>query len=150
MRSSIRKFAALGCVAMLAGCEGDPTGSAGDPEALASAQERWSAQDINDYRMTIRLQGGMIGGSARITVQNGQTVSIQPLAPGALPASAFQHLDTVEELFDILVSAHDDDAYRIDAEYHPQLGVPMDVLIDPEKNAVDEEHGFKVDIFEIL
>lgn len=147
MRPSILKFAAAGCVAMLAAC-GDPTGSAGDPEALNSAMERWSVQDIDDYRMTIRRHGG---GLARITVQDGQTVSVQPLAPDeGMPPSVFEYLETVEELFEMLIVAHNNDAHRIDATYHPQLGVPMDVYIDPQRNAIDEEHGFKIEVFEIL
>lgn len=147
MRPSILKFAVAGCVAMLAAC-GDPTGSAGDPEALSAALERWSTQDIDDYRMTIRRQGG---GLARITVQDGQTVSVQPLAPDeGMPPSFFEHLETVDALFEILIAAHNNDAYRIDVQYHPQLGVPMDVSIDPDRNAIDDEHGFKVEVFEIL
>ncbi|HEY0019701.1 MAG TPA: DUF6174 domain-containing protein [Longimicrobium sp.] len=150
MRPSIRKFAAAGCVAILAAC-GDPTGSAGDPAALSRALERWSVQDIDDYRMTIRLQGGMLAGHARITVRDGQTVSVQPLAPDeGMPPRFFEHLDTVDELFEVLIDAHNDDAHRIDVQYHPQLGVPMDVYIDPERNAIDEEHGFKIEVFEIL
>lgn len=144
------KMAAAACVAVLAAC-GDITGNAGERMELERARELWNAQGIDDYRMTLGLQGGMIGGRAIITVRDGVPVSVQPIEPWEeMPASFFQGFDTVEDLFAILQRAVDQDADRIDAEYHRQLGVPLDVYIDPSKNAVDEEHGFVVESFAVL
>lgn len=144
------KMAAAACVAMLAAC-GDVTGNAGERMELERARELWDAQGIDDYRMTVGRQGGMIGGRAMITVRDGTPVSVQPLEPWEeMPPQYFNGMDTVEDLFAILQRAVDNDADRIDAEYHRQLGVPVDVYIDPSKNAIDEEHGFIVESFEIL
>lgn len=143
------KCAAAGCAAMLAACDGDSTGA--DPAELQRAMEQWNTQGIDDYRMTIRRQGGMVGGAAIITVRDGEPVSVQGIAPTeGMPAGFFQYFDTVEELFHILEVAHRDKSDRIDAEYHPQFGVPMDVYIDPAKNVVDEEYGFEIETFEVL
>lgn len=148
-RLSFCKSAAAACAVMLAACGGDPTGA--DPDELRRAIDQWNAQGIDDYRMTIRRQGGMIGGAAIITVRDGEPVSVQPIAPTeGMPASFFEAFGTVEKLFHILTVAHNDRADRIDAEYHPQLGVPLDVYIDPAKNVVDEEYGFEIETFEVL
>lgn len=149
MRPSTWTWAAAGCVALLAACS-DITGTS-DAAELRRALVRWSAQDIDDYRMTIRRQGGMIAAAAIVTVRDGQPVSVQPIAPGeGVPASFFERFDTVEDLFEMVANAHDDGADRIDAEYHRQLGVPVDVYVDPERNTADEEYGFVVEAFEPL
>jgi hypothetical protein len=141
---------AAACVCALAAC-GNVTGSGADLAALRRAQDRWNARNIDDYRMTIRLQGGMIGGAAVITVRDGAPQSVQSIEPfEGMPASFFTPFDTVEDLFHILKVAHDNDSDRIDVEYHRELGVPMDVYIDPARNVVDEEHGFVVESFEVL
>ena len=143
------KCAPAGCAAMLAACDGDPTGA--DAAELRRAMDQWTAQGIDDYRMTIARQGGMIAGGAIITVRDGAPVSVQVTFPGeGMPASFFERFDTVEELFHIVEVAHSDRSHRIDAEYHPQFGVPMDVYVDPAKNVVDEEYGFRIQTFEVL
>lgn len=150
MRLALRMCVAAGCAAMLAAC-GDITGSGGNRAELRRAMDRWNAQGIDDYRMTVRMQGGMIGGAAVVTVRDGVPVSVEPIHEGPeLPASFFAPFDTVEDLFHVLQVAHRDRAGRIDAEYHSQLGMPVDVYIDPEENVVDEEHGFEIEAFEVL
>jgi Family of unknown function (DUF6174) len=147
-RLSFLKSVATGCAVMLAACD-DPTGA--DPAELRRAMEQRNAQGIDDYRMTVRRQGGMIAGAAIITVRDGEPVSVQGISPTeGMPASFFEAFGTVEKLFHILVVAHDDRADRIDAEYHPQLGVPLDVYVDPAKNVMDEEYGFEIETFEVL
>ncbi|HEX6373670.1 MAG TPA: DUF6174 domain-containing protein [Longimicrobium sp.] len=150
MKLALRMCVAAGCAAMLASC-GDITGSAGNRAELQRAMDRWNAQDIDDYRMTIRRQGGMIAAAAVVTVRNGEPVSVQVVDPAeGMPASFFDAFDTVENLFHILTVAHNDRSDRIDVEYHSQLGVPLDVYVDPAKNVADEEYGFVVDAFEVL
>jgi hypothetical protein len=64
--------------------------------------------------------------------------------------SAFQRYDTVEELFGVLEQAFDNGADKVDATYDATLGVPIDVDIDPMRDAIDEEHGFVVEGFTVL
>ncbi|HEU0300045.1 MAG TPA: DUF6174 domain-containing protein [Longimicrobium sp.] len=144
------KRVAVGCVAMLAACV-DATGSTGDPMQLRRAIDQWNALAIDDYRMEIRPHDGTLGGGAIITVQNGEPVSVQMVALyEGTPASFFEDFDTVEELFYVLVGAHNLEADRIDVKYHRHLGVPVDVYIDPESNVAGDQHGFVIEAFEVL
>jgi hypothetical protein len=150
MRLSGRMGMVAGLAAMLAAC-GNVTGSGEDPMEFGRAFELWNSKGIDDYRMTVRLQGGWLGGAAVIEVREGVPVSVRPIAPSeGLPPEAFRDFDTVDELFGILISALDHDADRIDAKYDRWLGVPVDVYIDPDASAVDEEHGFVIEAFTVL
>jgi hypothetical protein len=112
----------------------------------------WNAQGIGDYRMTVRLQGGWHGGSVVVEVRDGVPVSRHTPAdePRQVPPEAFADYDTVEELFAILERAFENDADDVDATYDPTLGLPLNVFVDPMKNAIDEEHGFVVQGFTAL
>jgi hypothetical protein len=150
MRLFGRMGMAAGCAAMLAAC-GDVTGSGGDPMEFGRAFDLWNSKGIDDYRMTVRLQGGWLGGAAVIEVRDGVPVSVRPIAPGeGLPPEAFRDFDTVDELFGILANALNHEADRIDARYDRFLGVPLDVYIDPDTDAIDEEHGFLIEAFQVL
>lgn len=139
----------VACLAMLAAC-GDATGVESAPMELERARGLWDARGVEDYRMTVRLTGAWIGGAAEIQVRGGVPVSVRAVGmPEGIPAEAFRHYDTVEELFAILQHAVDDDAERIAAEYHPRLGVPVEVYIDHRLNSVDDEHGFIVEAFDV-
>lgn len=149
MKLSGRKSVFAGCLAVLAACGGDPTGLRGERMELGMARALWDARGTDDYRMTVRLVGAWIGGAAVIRVRDGVPVSVEPVQPSnGLTASAFASHDTVEELFGVLERAVEQGADRIDAEYHGQLGLPVDVAIDVHEDAIDDEHGFIVQSFE--
>ena len=57
---------------------------------------------------------------------------------------AIERYEAMDGLFDLLQSAIDENAYTISANYHPDLGYPIEVWIDYEKNSVDEELGFTI------
>ncbi len=146
-----RTAAALASAVALSACSGNPT--LADEEAqMERSRQVWNAQGIDDYRMIVRITGGMLGGSALVEVRDGVPVSVQPAegGPQHLPMSAFAGYDTVEELFAILERAFDRDVHELKAEYDPHFGVPIDVDIDPMRDAIDEEHGFVVEGFTVL
>jgi hypothetical protein len=146
-----RTAAALASVVALSACSGNPT--LADEEAeMERSRQVWNAQGIDDYRMTVRITGGLLGGSAVIEVRDGAPVSVQPAegGPQNLPLSAFARYDTVEELFAVLEQAFANGADNVDATYDPTLGLPLNVAIDPFENAIDDEHGFMVVGFTVL
>jgi hypothetical protein len=150
MKLSGAKMLVVASLAVLAACGGDPTGIRGARMDLVRARALWDARGSDDYRMTVRLTGAWIGGAAVIQVRDGVPVSVQPVGSNdPLPAEMFRDHDTIEELFGIVQRAVDEDAFRIDAEYHTRFGVPVDVFIDLMENAVDEEHGFIVEAFDL-
>jgi hypothetical protein len=144
----LRRTAALASVVALSACAGNPT-LADEKAQMERSRQVWNAQGIDDYRMTVRLQGGWLGGSAVVEVRDGVPVSrhTPPGEPQQVPPEAFAEYDTVEELFAILERAFENGADDVDATYDPTLGLPLEVFIDPMKNAIDEEHGFMVEGF---
>ncbi|MBW3571095.1 MAG: hypothetical protein KY467_08315 [Gemmatimonadetes bacterium] len=149
MTRSVRNGVVAGCLGLLAACGSDPTGIEGKRMELEDARRLWQAQGIDDYRMTVRLTGAWFGGAAVIRVRDGVPVSVQPVNAGqGVTAETFASYDTVEELFAIVERAVAEGAHRLDAEYHARLGLPVNVFVDPIQNAIDEEHGFVVEVFE--
>ncbi|HZG44199.1 MAG TPA: DUF6174 domain-containing protein [Longimicrobium sp.] len=146
-----RTAAAVASVVALSACAGSPT-LADEKARMERNRQVWIAQGIDDYRMTVRLQGGWFSGSVVVEVRDGVPVSRHTPAnePQQVPPEAFAEYDTVEELFAILERAFENDADDVDATYDPTLGLPLDVFIDPMKNAIDEEHGFVVQGFTVL
>lgn len=149
MKLAVWKGVAAGCLALLAACSGNPTGIERANMQLDAARALWDARGTDDYEMTVRLTGAWFGGAAVIRVRDGVPVSVQPTGPGdGTSPEVFASYDTVEELFAIVERAVEQNAYRLDAEYHARLGLPVDVYVDMEQNVVDEEHGFIVEAFE--
>ena len=144
MRMTGRSGVAAGLTAMLAACA-SPTG---EEMELERARALWNSRKIDDYQMTVRLNGAWLGGAAVIQVRNGTPVSVRPLGEQVLPGDVFNGYDTVEELFAGLQHAVDNDADRIDAKFHARYGVPLDVYIDVRTTWADDEHGFDVESFQ--
>ncbi|WP_420125093.1 DUF6174 domain-containing protein [Longimicrobium sp.] len=138
------------CVAVLAACDGGSlTGVTGEQMELANAQRLWSVNGMDDYGMTVRLTGAWFGGKAVIEVRGGVPVSVKPVEPAnGVTAQLWESYDTVEELFGILQRAVEEDAFRIDATFHAQYGVPVEVFVDHRESWVDDEQGFVVETFD--
>lgn len=145
------KMLVAGSIALLAACD-DPTGITGERMELARARQLWSAEDVDDYRMRVRLVGAWFGGAAVIHVRNGVPVSVEPVEPGdgQTIAGVWSHYDTVEELFGILQHALDEEADDIDATFHARYGLPVHVSIDYREAWADDEQGFIVETFDRL
>lgn len=147
MKLSGRMVRVAGCLAVLAACGDDhPTGPLESrPMELAAARALWDAQGVDDYRMTVRLTGPWVNGSAVILVRDDVPILVQQAGRylGAAPMS-FSEYDTVEELFAILGQ----DADRVIAEFHPRLGLPVEGFLDVHAGMIDDESGFIVESFE--
>ena len=138
-----------GCAALLGACSNDPTGIVGTRMEMERAQQVWDAQNVDDYRMTVRLIGAWFGGSAVITVRDGVPVSVEPGdEQGEAAGEVWSHYDTVEELFGIVQNAIDENADRLDAAFHDRYGLPVEVSIDYREEWVDDESGFIVEAFD--
>ncbi len=85
---------------------------------------------------------------AEVVVRNGQRVSVTIVETGEpVPAQFASLYLTVDELFDFVEDAIDRKAHRIDVEYDPDLGVPIEISIDYEENVIDEEMAFRASSF---
>lgn len=72
--------------------------------------------------------------TARVYVDSGQPV----------PSPSEDLFPTVDELFDLLQSAYDQDAHEVRVTYDADTGVPIDFWIDYQLNLADEELGMTV------
>ena len=88
------------------------------------------------------------GGRSRAGVRDGvdgETVASQLYGDGRpVNAVAVGWFPSVDGLFAVLLEAFDEDAHEIRVTYDPQLGVPINFLIDYSQNTIDEELGFTV------
>ncbi|MDQ3523228.1 MAG: DUF6174 domain-containing protein [Gemmatimonadota bacterium] len=143
----------LGLATVLAGC-GDIWGPADEGTRLERNRRLWSAAKVDDYRMTVKVQGAMFYAAAVVEVRDGVPVSVTPSAPTSLPAThsatAFQALDTVEELFEAVQRAIKQKPARLEVKYDPELGVPVSLYVDVSTTIADEEHGFAVENFQVV
>lgn len=144
---------AVSLASVLAGC-GEIFGPADEGTRLERNRRQWSSAGTNDYRMTVKLQGAMLYAAVVVEVRGGTPVSVTPFGPSNLPAahvtSAFEQLDTVEELFAAVQRAIKQKPERLEAKYDPSLGVPVYLYVDVRANIADEEYGFTVEDFQVL
>ena len=109
---------------------------------------------MRDYAYTVRVNAFAPGVQrpARVTVQNGRTLSITPGDGDPTPlennGQIFAAYDTIEDLFAVIQRAIDTRADSISVDYDPVLGYPSRITIDYIRLAVDDELGIEVSQFE--
>ncbi len=59
----------------------------------------------------------------------------------------FKPVDTIDELFDVIQKALDDEVDSLEVEYDATYGYPKSVAIDPITNAIDEETSYFIEAF---
>ena len=135
----------MGLAALLNACGG--TGPS-DPQvrALDEAQARWESLGPGSYVYALSRQCFCpleYIGPARVTVDDGAVVSRVYVDSGD-PVPAAYDFPTVDGLFEVLRSALEQEADEILVTYDPDLGVPLEIWIDYEHMAADEELGYVV------
>lgn len=144
-------------VLLLAGCSGgsSSTGS-GEAAELRRAQTRWARSGVRDYAYTVRILAFAPGVQrpARVTVQDGRTVSITPGDDDPTPlennGQVFTTYATADDLFALVQRAIDARADSLDVDYDPVLGYPTRITIDYIRLAADDELGVQVSQFSQL
>lgn len=146
-----RALVTLGIAAALAatlvGCR-DPLGPQAD--RLAEARARWAASAPASYAYDYRnlCYCGLI--HIRITVADGEVVSVESLGEEPVPDVPERAGYTVEELFDRIGKALDRDPHEARLSFDPDRGHPLEVWFDFEEHTADEEWGFELENFTVL
>ena len=84
-----------------------------------------------------------------IQVQNMRIVAVSEVTTDEpVDAARWEYYMTVEELFDEIDAAIDQEAYEIVVDNNSELGYPSSVEIDFDKNKADEEVGFRVELID--
>jgi hypothetical protein len=124
------------------------------PIELRQNRERWVDHNIANYRYTLQthcLCPPEYGQLVVIEVRDNRMVSItSALDSSSVDNQGFDHIDTIEKLFNIIQDAIDNDAYNIEVSYDPDFGYPRQVSIDYEEKIADEEMRYEVINFEVI
>ncbi|MDX1675026.1 MAG: DUF6174 domain-containing protein [Longimicrobiales bacterium] len=100
----------------------------------------WEQSGIDTYRFELtRACFCALAGDFVVTVDDGVVVSAHPVMGDTLPAAERQYLETVDDLFDRLERAIEEEVHEYRVEYHLQLGHPTVAYLDPIRNAIDDE-----------
>jgi hypothetical protein len=131
---------------------------ASEARELEQNQARWESQHITHYRMSLSIWGFLESADDYdrmpliIEVKNNEVVSVVD----ALGASWAPDYPVVSKAFTIdgLFSLANDWIWKkpvsIDVKYHPTLGLPTDITIDPWKEPCCQWGGYRIEGFEEL
>ena len=116
---------------------------------LNQNRTKWASEMKPDYRFNFRWICFCVPEYiklANISVRQ-NTIDSATFVEDGVPivAEGLERYQTIEELFDFIQEAIDENAHSISAGYHSELGYPMDVWIDYSAGIADEERGFKID-----
>ena len=106
---------------------------------------------ILDYSVTVERRCVCDGANRPVVVQvsGGAVVSMTDAQTGdPIEISAVGPYPSVEGLFEILQNAVDTDAHDIIATYQIDLGYPLELQIDFDRETKDEELGYVTLVFE--
>lgn len=144
MRVVTTLFLALSMGA-LGACGDDPVSPQVD--ALAEAQALWNrtkpASNSYTYDQQVMCFCPYGAQTFRVTVTGGLITRVyDSQAAMDLPANQFSRFRTVQQLFDEVRLALSKSGVLTAVEYHPTMGFPSKVSLDPVRNAVDDEVAY--------
>jgi hypothetical protein len=118
---------------------------------LNNSKTLWSQQKINDYQITTKLSCFCIMTYDIINVvDNGQLTTAFYLNSGAtVPADKFQYQKSIQNYFDLIQQAINNEAFSIDVSYDPTYGFPTNIAIDYDQNIADDEVSYQLSNFKV-
>jgi hypothetical protein len=116
---------------------------------LSVQRERWMAQHIDDYQLTLSRSCFCApegAGLVVLTVLDGQPVEWLYFLSGDPVDAAWQPVfPTVDGVFDFLEEAIDRGADAIEVTFDPVLGLPTSLHVDYRAGLADEEIGYELE-----
>jgi len=135
-----RTALALALVGM-SGCGDGPT--AISTLTMDSARARWDAAGIRDYRFEFHQQcecGPALADAAVVEVRAGSVTRVNYRDSGEAAAPSARRLfPTVDDLFDRIADAIQQNAASLIVSYDPALGYPTQINIDYDLQVIDDE-----------
>jgi hypothetical protein len=112
---------------------------------LRDAMDQWAANGPAGYEYTLGFSCGECPPEwthpLRIRVEAGEVVSVFDLSAGT-SVDPNQRSLTIDELFEVIQDAVQEDVYRLAVKYHPDLGYPISISIDHDSLVADDEFGY--------
>lgn len=143
----IRRLAVLGVGLLLGGCGILEPGSEAAEIDLAQARALWASAGIEDYDLMVeRVCYCASHGTVRVEVRGGRRVAVVPGGDVPLEPTSLSDYPTVEGLFDVVARALEGPADELRVTYHPVIGYPVDLWVDPRRDVDDEEFGYRVEL----
>ena len=146
---SLSPFPALALLVTATACGGNTTGPA--ELGLRSARELWRLAAIQDYSVTVERRCFCDGANRPVIVQvsGGAVVSTTDAETGdPIDIGTLGPYPSVEGMFEILQDAVDSNAHDIIATYEIDLGYPLELQIDFNRDTQEEELGYFTLAFE--
>lgn len=145
-----RPFLAFSLLMFLAGCELLPVTRTPQQQLaldLQAAEARWAGQNLSAYSFTIEMSCFCpFTDPMRVTVRDGEVVSVTRNGADVPAGQQAGAPITIEAAFRRI---HDSlGANAIEVQFHPVFGFPERAVVDPIKDAVDEEFAFDITDFE--
>ena len=116
---------------------------------LDQNRRKWTSAMVSNYQFNFRwicYCGPEYVDPVNISVRENRidsAVFVEDDVPVAV--EGLERYRTIEGLFDLLQEGIDKNAHSISAEYHSELGYPVNASIDYEEYSIDEELGFEID-----
>jgi hypothetical protein len=147
MKFPTRLLVAVTGLLTLAACSDDDTDSRRD--ALRQNRTLWQSQDLKDYRC-VQTKSCFCGpdytAPTRVDVRDGEPIRAEVISDGRLLPT---HLAlTVDEAFERIERAIDDDYELLEVTYDPERGFPVHLETDPGGGVQDA--GFGIDITDLV
>jgi hypothetical protein len=117
-----------------------------NPQSVDDHFREWKSMNIKNYtidqqRLCFCIEAGY---TAKVTVTNNIITNVVNLDTGAQVNSDKWHLfKTIDELFSILEEVNESKVNSIKIEYDKNYYFPTYFYVDPIKEAVDEEYGYR-------
>lgn len=115
---------------------------------VGAARARWQRAGFTDYSYQLDAGCGECGliGRFQVTVRDGEVVDAEPLSPYGRDRIA-ELSPTIDEIWERIDDARDQDPYRIALEFDAEYGYPTLVDVDYARNAVDDTFQYEINEF---
>lgn len=114
---------------------------------LDAARARWSAAGIADYDYRYRFVCGLCAPGATeiraVAVRGGAVLSVRNEVADTLHTGDLSEYGMTGQ-FARIQRYIDNEAASLTVAYHPVLGYPESVSVDPIAGAIDDEHGYQL------
>lgn len=111
----------------------------------------WEDAAIAEYTYELtRLCYCGLAGPLTVTVADHAVVSATRADGERIAPQDLHVVETVDDLFNVVQRAIDERAFRYAVEYHPELGYPTLVDLDPIREAIDEEVRYEASGLEAI
>jgi len=134
----------VGTAALVAGCGlVSPSENESPRKALQRNRALWTSLALNAYQYeeskSCECVAGFVGPVA-IAVENGQMVAVARVQGGEpVEEELWPAFDSIEELFDLIAHALDQDAYVLEVAYDRVRGFPTRINLDLNAQTADDE-----------